>query len=360
MAMDAGDKPFEPVVAQKKPCFVTLKKGRRYLWCSCGLSKKQPFCDGAHKGTGMEPLMFKAEKDEDVVLCACKQTKAGPYCDGSHNNLDDTYVEASDEEVASMADSVEIERDGGDHGKALLDGGAYVLTSHPAVGERRDTLLVQSQISSVDGAEHLSAVRFVADEGVSPWQKRMVSDTVLFVVEGKGSINIEGKSFAVGPEVGVYVKAGEAFRFEAEMKMIALAAVCPEADKVDWPEAASGSFDEAHSERRVGVDPDKAQVMANRFFQILVDSEVGSTEVTQFIGEIPRSRAAMHRHLYEEAIVILSGEGTMWTGTKKAPVQPGDIIFLPHQQGHSIECTSDSGMRLMGVFYPAGSPAINY
>lgn len=358
--MGTDDKPFEPVVAQKKPCFVSLKKGRRYLWCSCGLSKNQPFCDGAHKGTGMEPVMFKAEADEDVVLCACKQTKNGPYCDGSHNNLEDTYAEATEEEVASMANSIAIARDGGEHGKALLDGGAYVLTSHPAVGERRGGLLVQPQIAGTDGAKHLSAVKFVADTGVSPWQKRAASDTVLFVTEGTGAVNIEGRLFSVGPEVGIYVRAGECFRFEAETELTAVAAVCPEADNVEWPDEANGTFDTSYPERRVGVDPAKAQVMANRFFQIMVDSEVGSNEVTQFLGEIPRSRAAMHRHLYEEAIVILSGSGTMWTGTKMAAVQPGDIIFLPEQQGHSIECTSDDGMRLMGVFYPAGSPAINY
>ncbi len=85
-----------------------------------------------------------------------------------------------------------------------------------------------------------------------------------------------------------------------------------------------------------------------------------SNEVTQFIGQVPKSRAAMHRHLYEEAIVILTGEGKMWTGTKVADVKTGDVLFLPHRQGHSLECTDEDGMLLMGVFYPSGSPAINY
>lgn len=350
----------EPVVAAKKPCLVTLKKGRRYMWCTCGLSQKQPFCDGAHKGTGMEPLIFKAEADESVLLCACKQTRSGPYCDGAHNNLDDTYADASDEEIALMAGAEEVPRDGGAFGKALLDGGAYVLSRNPASAKKHGTISVQSLISSADGAEHLSAISFDLEVGVSPWQKRAASDTVLFVIDGAGKVNVEGRLFDVAPEVGVYIKANECFRFESEIKMTIIAAVCPEAKAVEWPDNAVGAFDANHPERCVAVDHAKAEVMADRFYQVLVDSEIGSHEVTQFLGEVPKSRAAMHRHLYEEAIVILSGEGMMWTGELRAPVKQGDIIFLPHRQGHSLECTSESGMRLMGVFYPAGSPAINY
>ena len=119
------------------------------------------------------------------------------------------------------------------------------------------------------------------------------------------------------------------------------------------------------AQRRILLTQDQAEdfysVHKERpFYQELVDKKVGSNEVTQFIGEVPLSRAAMHRHLYEEAIVILHGFGRMWTGKKWAEVKLGDVIFLPHRQGHSVECTDKNGMRLMGVFYPSGSPAINY
>ena len=45
--------------------------------------------------------------------------------------------------------------------------------------------------------------------------------------------------------------------------------------------------------------------------------------ITQFIGHIPTSKAAPHRHLYEEAIIVLYGEGYMWTEDSKAPVRAG-------------------------------------
>lgn len=65
---------------------VELEEGKKYAWCSCGLSDNQPFCNGAHKGSGMNPIVFTAEKTETKYLCACKQTKNAPFCDGSHNN----------------------------------------------------------------------------------------------------------------------------------------------------------------------------------------------------------------------------------------------------------------------------------
>jgi CDGSH-type Zn-finger protein len=77
----------EPLVSQKHPIEVELKKGETYYWCACGRSAHQPFCDGSHKGTSFTPLEFTAEKDGTAYLCACKHTKNPPYCDGTHNKL---------------------------------------------------------------------------------------------------------------------------------------------------------------------------------------------------------------------------------------------------------------------------------
>ena len=79
----------DPVIAQKNPCRVQLQAGSEYWWCACGRSKTQPFCDGSHKGTGIEPLRFVAQSDGEQALCCCKQTATPPYCDGSHRKLQD-------------------------------------------------------------------------------------------------------------------------------------------------------------------------------------------------------------------------------------------------------------------------------
>lgn len=75
------------VIPQKEPYVVELEEGKTYAWCRCGRSQKQPFCDGSHKDTSLQPLMFKAEKTGKAFLCGCKSTGNSPHCDGSHKQL---------------------------------------------------------------------------------------------------------------------------------------------------------------------------------------------------------------------------------------------------------------------------------
>ncbi|MBT5074657.1 MAG: cupin domain-containing protein [Kordiimonadaceae bacterium] len=345
-------------VVDNKPILTSLVAGKKYAWCTCKHSKEQPFCDGSHKGTDMRPMVFTADKNEDVLLCACKATASGPYCDGAHNNLEDVYAEATEKEVQSMKGSVFIERD--DRGKALIDGGAYVLTPQNSDDTVSGNLSYQPVIAEEDGATKLSFHRLNVTAGTTPWLQYKGVDTVLYFVSGSGTVDIAGKEFQVNKDAGIYVRPGEAFRIITEGDMTVYATACPMLTDLTVTEQNDTSFQSDHAERYVAFNQETANVMANRFYQELVDKKVGSNEVTQFIGQVPQSRAAMHRHLYEEAIVILTGYGKMWTGTKWAQVNTGDVLFLPHRQGHSLECTDEGGMILMGVFYPSGSPAINY
>ena len=78
----------EAKVAQDSPIAVEVEEGKSYFWCSCGLSNKQPFCDGSHKDTEFTPMKYDALESGKKYFCACKQTAGQPLCDGSHKNLE--------------------------------------------------------------------------------------------------------------------------------------------------------------------------------------------------------------------------------------------------------------------------------
>jgi CDGSH-type Zn-finger protein len=76
-----------PHIAAKEPIAVEVKAGQSYWWCACGQSKKQPFCDGSHKGSSFTPKEFKPDTDRTAYFCACKNSKNSPLCDGTHKTL---------------------------------------------------------------------------------------------------------------------------------------------------------------------------------------------------------------------------------------------------------------------------------
>jgi mannose-6-phosphate isomerase-like protein (cupin superfamily) len=350
----------KPLIARYKPFYCELGKGRTYLWCACGRSQQQPFCDGSHRGTSFRPVPYTAgEEGEEVLFCACKHTATRPFCDGTHNNLKGTYDEDDPESDANR--SIPEVRAAAD-GKARLDGGCFVCTVGELPLVERGDLRWGRIISSEDGARYQSQFYFEARTGSSSFVSFGDRHVVLLVTAGQGHIEISSRAFPIDTNQGVYVRPGEVFgiRNPAEEPIKVFAAVCPQAEAPDWPSTEPGGFAEAYPRRVVAIDPASRQAMADRFFQLLVDNKIGSDVVTQFIGEIPLSKAAPHRHLYEESLIILRGRGCMWTESRKAPVRGGDVIFLPRKQLHSLQCTDPAGMMVAGVIYPGDNPSINY
>ena len=76
-----------PAIAQYGTYNVrNMKPGEVKYWCTCGLSKKQPWCDGSHRGTGFKPLKWTVPPTPQTLyqLCGCKYTKDPPFCDATH------------------------------------------------------------------------------------------------------------------------------------------------------------------------------------------------------------------------------------------------------------------------------------
>jgi CDGSH iron-sulfur domain-containing protein 3 len=74
------------VRACKQPFVVKLAPGN-YYWCACGLSKRQPYCDGSHRATLLSPMKVEQREPGEVKLCGCKESGSKPFCDCTHEKL---------------------------------------------------------------------------------------------------------------------------------------------------------------------------------------------------------------------------------------------------------------------------------
>lgn len=348
-----------PKIAYRKGFYHEVKAGKRYFWCSCGLSKTQPFCDGSHQGTEFQPVAFTAERDEDVIFCGCKHTATAPFCDGAHSNLPGGYLaddpDSSDNRrVASVA--------AGKSPVVRLDGQCYVFSTARAVLETRGAMRYCAVVSPSLGALFQSQFYAEIGRGASPIMSADGRHTVLFVTEGCGEIEIGGRRFELAARSGVYVRPDEAYRVHNRSADVLRLFISngPGSEDLAWLDQMPESFDVQHPHRVASIDPSQRHKMAERYYQMLVNREHGSTVVTQFIGNIPLSKAEPHRHLYEEALIFLNGAGVVWTENVKTTVGAGDVLFLPRKQVHSVQCTIVGGFDVVGVIYPGDNPSINY
>ncbi|MCB0352529.1 MAG: CDGSH iron-sulfur domain-containing protein [Bdellovibrionales bacterium] len=84
-------------IAKAGPYILRVDPGR-YLWCACGRSQTQPFCDGSHTGTSHLPIEVEFKASTRVAWCGCKCSGKAHLCDGSHNQLSEAKAMAAKRE----------------------------------------------------------------------------------------------------------------------------------------------------------------------------------------------------------------------------------------------------------------------
>jgi mannose-6-phosphate isomerase-like protein (cupin superfamily) len=250
----------------------------------------------------------------------------------------------------------------------ILEGGCRVTTMHEGVPRISGSLKIWNQIGKSNGAEAISLRILEFGPGKSPGLRNRECDEVLYVLESLYDVTvseactvfIDQTAYQVGPQTGIYLRPGETLSVEnpGTDPVTLVSSQCPEEVPAIGPVGPIGHMRAVPpivklSDRRV-------LPTADRWYRVLVDDEIGSEQVTQFVGSIPPGRAPDHFHEYEEVLFILRGEGRMWAGETNTPIAPGSCIYLPKRQLHCVENTGEGELRLLGVFYPAGSPAVRY
>jgi mannose-6-phosphate isomerase-like protein (cupin superfamily) len=249
----------------------------------------------------------------------------------------------------------------------VLKGGCLVTGLKDGQPLREGPLTIWKHIGSEVGAKAISLRVLQLDSGEGATLCTAGSDEVLYVLEGVGKASRGGRTAPVSPDSGIYVPAGRSLslRNEGPLPMTLVSSRCPEPGSTGWPlpdPAPSGAIDESSPMPLpiLSMEQRPVQQTGDRWYREVINGEVGSTQVTQFVGSIPPGRSPDHFHLYEEVICILSGTGVLRAEETSTPIGVGSCIFLPRAQVHCLENTGRDELRLLGVFYPAGSPAVRY
>lgn len=224
----------------------------------------------------------------------------------------------------------------------LLDGGCRVSAMREGTPKVDGSLRIWNEFGPGTGTQAISMRIFEFGPGRSPVLRNEESDEVLFALD-ECKIFIDEVAHEVEPQSGIFIRAHQTFRVENR----GINAVCFVSVQCPTTESSPAAVAKLADQQAVPT--------ADRWYRVLIDSEV-----TQFVGSIPPGRAPDHFHEYEEVLFILRGEGRMWTEARSTPIGYGSCIYLPRRQVHCVENTGAGELRLLGVFYPAGSPAVRY
>ena len=230
---------------------------------------------------------------------------------------------------------------------AILDGGCRVVGLKEGEPALDGPLRIWKHFGREVGAKAISLRVLELPAGERATLRNESSDEALYVLSGSGP--------GLSPDTGIYLPPATTLAISATETLTMVSSQCPDAGAVlEGYEPGDGALTFVSMRDRV------IQRTGDRWYREVINADDGSTQVTQFVGGIPPGRAPDHYHLYEEVIVILEGAGAMWAGESNTPIETGSCIFLPHGQVHCVENRGDGEMRLLGVFYPAGSPAVRY
>ena len=251
----------------------------------------------------------------------------------------------------------------------VLDGACRVF--RPGEGEiyTQGNWTSRTLISRKTGAQHIAQRVNEYSEGRSPAVVNPAAEEVLYVAGGSGVCRVNGLTCALEPRTGIYIPAGTDYEVEnrGPQKLVLVGVCCPDDESRRILEGREAAAKRASA---AGIAPPELVVReqdrqpmkagSDRKFWLLVDKDSGCHQITQFVGFIPPSKAPFHYHTYEEAIYILEGAGIVHTENSSCEYGPGTCIFLPIGLRHCLENPGPEPVRLLGVFYPSGSPAASY
>ena len=206
--------------------------------------------------------------------------------------------------------------------------------------EQGDTAEVRVAFDHSNGCERLEQRLIRFHPGRSLPRALDGRQEILYVVSGTATLRLGSDEHPLEPETGVFLGTGETYEVETAEGLMVVSVTVP----------AGQARSQSPTVTRF-ADCEEKRADENRTFRVLLD-----TDVTQFVGLVLPCRALDHSHPYDEVGYIVDGQGFAHVGGATIPIAPGSCFHLPPDEVHCIENVGPDLMRIMGVFYPAGSP----
>jgi len=190
--------------------------------------------------------------------------------------------------------------------------------------------------------------------GLSQWRLRLATGAphagtagglgeAWYVITGTGLLDAERAGpIALAPGTAVWLEPGGGYACQGhDLEIVAVT-------------VRAGAPADGPARCVVRLAECEPEVTGDREFRVLLSE--GLT-ITQFAGLIPPGRAPEHHHTYDEVVHVLAGQGVVHLSGTDTAIGPGTSIYLPPYQPHCLENTGAVPLQVLGVFYPAGSPA---
>jgi mannose-6-phosphate isomerase-like protein (cupin superfamily) len=235
-------------------------------------------------------------------------------------------------------------------------GSRFVVHRDEVAGQGADGAIERPTLTEDFGCSFLTETVRSIEAGVTAGYESGPREEALFILAGTGALLLGEREIEFGPESGIQLAPGEAYRLRAAgsagVDLVSMVVLQPAGDGV------------AVGPRRVISrlgEQDVGHATAGREYRILAGPETGFRSGTHFVGYIPAGAAApVHYHRYNEVIYVIEGEGVLHIDGEHNPIRAGSCIHLPARVLHQIENTGDIPIREVAVFVPGGSPAAAY
>jgi mannose-6-phosphate isomerase-like protein (cupin superfamily) len=239
----------------------------------------------------------------------------------------------------------------------VISGAAPVVRTSAPVSPLAPGVTVMTLLDSSHGCHELQQRRLAFAEGTSLSGIAAANGESWYVIAGAGRLRVmasETASEETAAEETAVLRPGTAVWMRRLCRYTCEATGDDGLQVLGVTVRAGPSDDSGPALRVVTLDSCKPERTGDREFRVLLSA--GLT-ITQFAGLIPPGRAPEHLHTYDEVVHVLAGHGVVHMAGGDTAIFPGTSIYLPPYRPHCLENTGEDTLEVLGVFYPAGSPA---